>query len=98
MKRRGPDSGPRRFACEAPTAHNLKDGSVHQQPVPPHRRTTLVNLATDDSGASAVEYGLIAGLVALAIVATAGLFGDDLAYLYEHSHQAVAAVVAAGTG
>ena len=38
----------------------------------------LKNFANDESGATAIEYGLIAALIALAIVAGAGALGTAL--------------------
>ncbi|QYY27635.1 MULTISPECIES: Flp family type IVb pilin [Cupriavidus] len=38
----------------------------------------LTRFIRDDRGASAIEYGLIAGLIALAIAASAGTLGDNL--------------------
>lgn len=35
-------------------------------------------LLKDESGATAVEYGLIAALISVAIVTTVGLIGDEL--------------------
>lgn len=32
----------------------------------------------DESGATAIEYGLIAALIAVAIITTVGLIGDNL--------------------
>jgi pilus assembly protein Flp/PilA len=40
---------------------------------------TLLRLFRDESGVTAIEYGLIASLVALGIVAAAGTLGSDLA-------------------
>jgi pilus assembly protein Flp/PilA len=39
--------------------------------------------AADESGATAVEYGLIAGMVSVAIVATLTLAGGDLRAFYD---------------
>jgi pilus assembly protein Flp/PilA len=36
----------------------------------------------DDSGATAIEYGLIAAGIALAIATTVGLLGDDLVTMF----------------
>jgi pilus assembly protein Flp/PilA len=38
----------------------------------------LARFAHDDSGATAIEYGLIAALIGVAIVAGAGLVGTNL--------------------
>lgn len=37
----------------------------------------------DESGATAIEYGLIAALIALAIVAGAGALGNSLSDLFD---------------
>ncbi len=42
----------------------------------------LQSLAHDEEGASAVEYGLILGLIAVAIVAVLLLMRDDLVTLF----------------
>lgn len=44
----------------------------------------------DESGATAIEYGLIAAGIALAILAAVGLFGDQLEILFEDAADAVA--------
>lgn len=38
----------------------------------------IKNFWKDEEGATAIEYGLIAGLIAVAIVATVGLLGDEI--------------------
>ncbi|PZX40688.1 pilus assembly protein Flp/PilA [Roseinatronobacter thiooxidans] len=43
----------------------------------------LVRFIKNDSGATAIEYGLIAGIVSVAIIAAFGLFGGDLSALFE---------------
>ncbi len=40
------------------------------------------NLLHNNSGATAIEYGLIAAGIAIAIVAVVGLLGDQLAALF----------------
>ena len=37
----------------------------------------------DDSGATAIEYGLIAALISVVIVSTVTLVGDDLSSVFE---------------
>lgn len=37
----------------------------------------------DESGATAIEYGLIAALIALAIIAAVGMTGERLVALFE---------------
>ena len=40
--------------------------------------TLLRRFLTDESGATAIEYGLIAGLIAVAIITALGLLGDNI--------------------
>lgn len=40
--------------------------------------TMFSRFMNDKSGATAIEYGLIAGLISVVIVATVGLVGQDL--------------------
>ena len=39
-------------------------------------------LTRDEKGATAVEYGLMVGLIAVAIITTVGLLGDELNTLF----------------
>jgi pilus assembly protein Flp/PilA len=45
--------------------------------------TLLSRFTKDESGATAIEYGLIAALIALAIIAGAGMVGDSLDARFE---------------
>jgi pilus assembly protein Flp/PilA len=47
----------------------------------PHSRR-LVDFWGNESGVTYIEYGLIAGLIAVAIVVSATTLGDNLAVLY----------------
>ncbi len=49
----------------------------------------------DDSGATTIEYGLIAGLVSIAILAAVMNLGDSVTQAYHHVNDDLA--VAAGT-
>jgi pilus assembly protein Flp/PilA len=42
----------------------------------------VAKFAKDESGATAIEYGLIAALIAVAIIAAAGLLGGNLSNLF----------------
>lgn len=42
----------------------------------------FARFAKDESGATAIEYGLIAGLISIAIVTAAGALGTDLSSLF----------------
>ncbi len=53
---------------------------------------SLKKFAADASGATAIEYGLIAAGIAVAIIVTVGLVGDNLAVLFGN----VATELAAG--
>ena len=41
-------------------------------------RNLMKNFVNDESGATAIEYGLIAALIALAIMVGAGAVGDNI--------------------
>ncbi|MCO5146232.1 MAG: Flp family type IVb pilin [Aquamicrobium sp.] len=43
----------------------------------------FARFAKDESGATAIEYGLIAALIALAVITGAGLIGDELEKTFE---------------
>ena len=43
---------------------------------------SLVRFATDDSGATAIEYGLIAAVIAVGIIAAATTLGVSLSDLF----------------
>ena len=42
----------------------------------------LRNFVSDETGATAIEYGLIAAGIAVAIIAAVGLLGDSLAAMF----------------
>jgi pilus assembly protein Flp/PilA len=42
----------------------------------------IKNLILDESGATAIEYGLIAGLVSVAIIVALGVLGTNLETLF----------------
>ncbi len=39
---------------------------------------TLISFLQDDSGATAIEYGLIAALISVGLIAAANLLGNEL--------------------
>ena len=45
-------------------------------------RQLLKSFVQDDSGASALEYGLVVGLIALVIIAGLGLTGNTLSKMF----------------
>lgn len=50
----------------------------------------LKKLLKEDKGATAIEYGLIAALVSVAIVAVLGFVGDELYATFEEIRSALA--------
>ena len=44
---------------------------------------TLSRFVSDESGATAIEYGLIAALISVGIIAAATTLGDGLSSLFE---------------
>ena len=46
-------------------------------------KTLFARFAKDESGATAIEYGLIATLIGVAIIVGAGLLGDELNILFK---------------
>lgn len=45
-------------------------------------KNVFARFAKDESGATAIEYGLIAALLSVAIIATLQLVGDNLIAIY----------------
>jgi pilus assembly protein Flp/PilA len=45
-------------------------------------KNLLVKFKNDESGATAIEYGLIAALIAVGIIAAAGALGGNLSGLF----------------
>lgn len=54
-------------------------------------RNFMKKFAADESGATAIEYGLIAALVAVAIIAGAGALGTGLNDLFGNVAKCIAA-------
>ncbi len=59
-------------------------------------RRDLGKFLTDDSGATAIEYSLILGLVVLAIVGSINLLSDSLSNMYLFVSSSVTGAVNAG--
>jgi len=51
----------------------------------------IVAFINDEEGASAIEYGLLVGLIALAIVAGATLLGQSIGTMFTNAATAVTA-------
>jgi pilus assembly protein Flp/PilA len=58
--------------------------------------TFLRSLTDDADGATAIEYGLIAGLIAVAIIAAVTLVGGDLTTLFTNVGAALPSGAAPG--
>ena len=56
--------------------------------------TTLRNLLADESGATAIEYGLIAALVSVAAITALTTMGESLRTMFTTVSDALAAAVA----
>lgn len=55
----------------------------------------IKKLFTDEAGATAIEYGLIAALIAVAIMATVGNLGGELDKTFSKSSSALSSTNAA---
>jgi len=47
-------------------------------------RALLIRFVQDESGVTAIEYGLIAALIAIVIITAAGLVGTQLAAVFNN--------------
>jgi pilus assembly protein Flp/PilA len=56
-------------------------------------RTAIARFLRDQSGATAIEYGLIAALIAVALIGTIAILGNNLQLLYAGGTGSVAAVI-----
>lgn len=62
-------------------------------------KAQLIKFWQDEDGATAIEYGLIAGLIAAAIIATVALLGGQISQLFARITAALTdAGVAGGDG
>ena len=52
----------------------------------------IKNFVKDESGATAIEYGLIAALVAVAIIFALGALGDELSNIFQYVADTLGAV------
>ena len=59
---------------------------------------TFKKLIRDDSGATAIEYGLIAALVAVAAIGAMGALGDSLTGIFEFISGELDGATGSGTG
>jgi pilus assembly protein Flp/PilA len=61
-------------------------------------RNFIKNFAKDESGATAIEYGLIAALMAVIIIAGIGLIGDQLSTKFSGIADAIGGAGGGGEG
>ena len=52
---------------------------------------SIMNFVRDEQGASAIEYGLLVGLIAVVLITTLGLLGQGLDGLFTDVEQALPA-------
>jgi len=57
----------------------------------------LIQFWKDEEGATAIEYGLIAGLIAAAIIATVATLGGQISELFERITDALTAAEVSGS-
>jgi len=58
-------------------------------------KNLITRFQNDESGATAIEYGLIAGLVSVVIIVALGLVGDNLVLIFNAISGALAAALPA---
>jgi pilus assembly protein Flp/PilA len=61
-------------------------------------RTELTRFWNEEDGATAIEYGLIAGLIAVVIIGTVTTIGSDLGALFTKISQKLSAANTAASG
>ncbi|WP_454727296.1 MULTISPECIES: Flp family type IVb pilin [Cupriavidus] len=59
-------------------------------------KKALARFIRDERGATAIEYGLIVGLISLALVTTITTFGTDLSSLFTRLSAKVATILPSG--
>ncbi|MGO4156507.1 Flp family type IVb pilin [Cupriavidus sp. YAF13] len=61
-------------------------------------KNALTRFLRDEQGATAIEYGLIAGLIALALITTVTQLGTDVSALFTRLSSRVTAILPAAGG
>jgi pilus assembly protein Flp/PilA len=56
-------------------------------------KSTIATLGVDEAGVTAIEYGLIAALIAVAIIGAVSATGDSLGAMYDKWTDAVIAAI-----
>ncbi|WP_420998126.1 Flp family type IVb pilin [Cupriavidus sp. 30B13] len=59
-------------------------------------KKALARFIRDERGATAIEYGLIVGLISLALVVSAGQLGTDIGQLFTRLSNKVTSILATG--
>ena len=57
-------------------------------------KTLLIRFKKDESGATAIEYGLIAALISIVVIVALGAVGDQLNLVFEAIERALTDAVA----
>jgi pilus assembly protein Flp/PilA len=52
----------------------------------------ITRIMKDEKGATAIEYGLLAGLIAVVIITSVGLIGQDLKDVFQNIAESLPAV------
>ena len=60
--------------------------------------STFRRFGTDEQGATAIEYGLIAGLIAIAVIGAMVSFGDSLSAMFNRVSSDAGGVMDAASG
>ncbi len=56
----------------------------------PEPMQTFIRFLQDETGATAIEYGLIAAIIAVALISGLGAFGDGLVKIFEQLRTSMA--------
>jgi pilus assembly protein Flp/PilA len=73
----------------APTGRGLQDRqTVWEQTV----QNLVARFIADDTGATAIEYGLVASLISIALISTATILGGNVSKTYDNIGKNVKAV------
>lgn len=61
-------------------------------------RSKIKHLVTDESGATAIEYGLIAGLIVVVLIGAFAAFGNGMTDMFAHIESSTTAAMTAADG
>jgi pilus assembly protein Flp/PilA len=66
-------------------------GCGTEQPEPINMKNLLSRFVKDESGATAIEYGLIAALIAVAIIVALGILGNNVRNTFQYVGNSIGA-------